>query len=225
MDDLFHPIDDTQEPARGSVDDSRARRSPELSAVVVPLMKGIVYSKPDTARWQALLTLQARIRDHVSVMGLTLIIDESEGWAFLRSQMANDDDESDDAVPRLIARRPLSFPVSLLLALLRKRLVEFDAEGADTRLILTRTEIVDLLRLFLIDSTNEAKLVDRIDTHVNKVVELGFLKKLKISSGEEPRFEVLRILRAFVDGQWLGELDERLQSYAESLEQGEDAAS
>jgi len=188
-------------------------------------MKGIVYSKPDTARWQALLTLQARIRDHVSVMGLTLIIDESEGWAFLRSQMANDDDESDDAVPRLIARRPLSFPVSLLLALLRKRLVEFDAEGADTRLILTRTEIVDLLRLFLIDSTNEAKLVDRIDTHVNKVVELGFLKKLKISSGEEPRFEVLRILRAFVDGQWLGELDERLQSYAESLEQGEDAAS
>ena len=66
-------------------------------------------------------------------------------------------------LPRLIARRPLAFPVSLLLALLRKKLAEFDAGGGDTRLVLTRDEIVELVRVFLPDSSNEARLIDQID--------------------------------------------------------------
>lgn len=42
------------------------------------------------------------------------------------------------------ARRPLSFAVSLLLALLRKKLAEFDAAGGDTRLILSREQVIEL---------------------------------------------------------------------------------
>jgi len=34
-------------------------------------------------------------------------------------------------LPRLVQRRALSFPVSLLLALLRKKLAEFDAGGGE----------------------------------------------------------------------------------------------
>ena len=52
-------------------------------------------------------------------------------------------DEDAPRLPRLVARRPLSYPVSLMLALLRKRMAEFDASAGDTRLVLTRDEILD----------------------------------------------------------------------------------
>ena len=93
------------------------------------------------------------------------------------------DDEAGSRLPRLVARRPLSFPVSLLLALLRKKLAEFDAGGGDTRLILTRDDIVELVRVFLPDSSNEARLIDQIDAHINKIVDLGFLRRLKPAAG------------------------------------------
>ena len=56
------------------------------------------------------------------------MLDEAEGYAFLRARPHEEDDNA-EKLPRLVARRPLSFPVSLLLALLRKKLAEFDAGG------------------------------------------------------------------------------------------------
>ena len=67
-----------------------------------------------------------------------------------------------------MVRRQLSFPVSLLLALLRKKLAEFDASGGETRLVLSREDLVELMRVFVPDSSNEAKLVDQIDRHIEQ---------------------------------------------------------
>ena len=100
---------------------------PELSAIVIPLLKGVLYQEGDGALWNALINLQSRVRDYVAVLGLELVLDEAEGYAFLRSR-AEEEDDPGPKQPRLIARRPLSFPVSLLLALLRKKLAEFDAQ-------------------------------------------------------------------------------------------------
>lgn len=186
---------------------------PELSAVVIPLLKGVLYREADPKLWSTLLDLQPRVRDYISVLGLELLVDESEGYAFLRSR-AEDDTDSAPTLPRLVARRPLSFPVSLLLALLRKKLAEFDASGADTRLILSREEVAELLRVFLPAGSNEAKLIDQIDTHLNKIAELGFVRRLR---GQDDMFEVRRILKAFVDAQWLAEFDARLAAYRSQL--------
>ena len=188
----------------------------DLSALVIHLLKGVVYQEGDAGLWNALLNLQARVRDYVAVLGLELVLDEAEGYAFLRSRQVSDDDAA-LKLPRLMARRPLSFPVSLLLALLRKKLAEFDASGSDTRLVLTRDEIVELIRGFLPESSNEARLIDQIEAHLNKVVELGFLRRLKAGaanqSGHSAVFEVRRILKAFVDAQWLADFDARLAVY------------
>ena len=166
-----------------------------------------------------MLNLQSRVRDYVAVLSLELVLDEAEGYAFLRAR-AESDDETAPKLPRLVARRPLSFPVSLLLALLRKKLAEFDAsggqEGNGLRLVLGRDEIVELVRVFLPESSNEAKLIDQIEMHLNKIVELGFLRKLKSNAacpGGQVAFEVRRILKAFVDAQWLAEFDARLAAY------------
>jgi Domain of unknown function (DUF4194) len=126
----------------------------ELSPVLIALLKGVVYRDTAEALWPQLLALRSQVSDYVAVLGLTLVVDEAEGYAFLRSR--NDPDQSD--MPRLVARRSLSFHVSLLLALLRKKLAEFDAVSAETRLMLSRDQIVEMLRVFLPDTTNETRL-------------------------------------------------------------------
>ena len=190
----------------------------ELAAVLVPLLKGVLYRDDDALRWSALLQLQGRVRDHVAVLGLELMIDEAEGYAFLRSRPVAEGDPA-AALPRLVVRRPLPFAVSLLLALLRKKLAEFDAAGGDTRLILSREQVAEMLRVFMPEGSNEARLIDQVDTHINRVVDLGFVRKLR---GQDGMFEVQRILKAFVDAQWLGEFDARLAAYRAQLagEQG-----
>ena len=196
----------------------------ELATVLIPLLKGVTYRADDAAHWTALLQLQGRLRDFVAVLGLELMCDEAEGYAFLRSRTVPDDDPA-AKLPRLVARRPLSFPVSLLLALLRKKLAEFDAGGGDTRLILSREQVAELLRVFMPESSNEARLIDQVDTQLNKVVELGFVRRLR---GQDGMFEVQRILKAFVDAQWLGEFDTRLAAYRaqrEASSQGKAEAS
>lgn len=187
----------------------------ELSAVVIPLLKGVLYREDAPVLWNVLLDLQARVRDYVAVLGLELMLDEAEGYAFLRSA-AQDEDPEADKKPRLVARRQLSFPVSLLLALLRKKLAEFDSGGGETRLILSRDEVLELIRVFLPAGSNETRLIDQVDAHLNKVAELGFVRRLR---GQERMFEVRRILKAFVDAQWLAEFDRRLADYRQHLAQ------
>jgi hypothetical protein len=170
-------------------------------------MKGPVYRDTHEQAWEHLLHFRREVADYVSVLGLGLVVDESEGYAYLRSRPAADEEPD---LPRLVARRPLSFHTSVLLALLRKRMVEFDASSSESRLVVTREQLVDMVRLYLPDSPNEARIVETIDGHIRRVVEMGFLRPLR---NQEQAFEVRRILKAFVDGQWLSDFDRRLDEY------------
>lgn len=181
--------------------------SSNLSLVLIALLRGIVSREDDPALWQDLLNLQARTREYVSAISLDLILDEAEGYAYLRQRVAA---EGEPELPRLIARRQLGFAVSLMLALLRKKLAETDTLSGESRLILSADQIADSMRLFLADTTNEAKLMDRVDSDIKRIVELGFLRRLH---GSEDRFEVRRTLKSFVDAQWLGDFERRLADY------------
>jgi hypothetical protein len=208
-------VDDTTPNPPGGPD-------PELSSVVVPLLKGVLYQEENPGLWGTLLALQASVRDFVAVLGLELSLDEAEGYAYLGSRKS-DDENGEAVVPRLVARRQLSYPVSLLLALLRKKLAEFDAGGNDSRLILSRDEVVELVRIFLPAGSNEVRLIDKVDATLNKIGELGFIRRLR---GQGGMIEVRRIIKAFVDGQWLYDFDQRLAEYRRQLagdqEGGED---
>ena len=192
-------------PAAGLPDDAL-----DLSRVVIPLLRGVVYQADNPALWSLLRRHQARVKDHMAVMGLALVIDDAEGYAHLRQV-----DYDDVDIPRLVPRHRLSFRVSLLLALLRKRLAEFDASSSDPRLILTRDHIAELLRVHLPQSTNEVRLTSEVDALLTKVEALGFLRKV---TGQERTYEVRRILKAYVDAQWLSEFDDRLREYLATVE-------
>lgn len=178
-----------------------------FSLSIITLMKGVAYRENDPALWQQVLECQVRVRDHVAPLQLELVLDEAEGYAYLRQRQLA---EGEAELPRLVPRRQLSYPVSLLLALLRKKLAEFDAKSGETRLVLNLEEIVEMLRLFLPNTSNEARALDKVEQHVAKVVDLGFLRPLK---GDHARFEVRRIVKTFVDAQWLGDLEQRLAEY------------
>lgn len=187
----------------------------DLSLVLIHLFKGPLYRDTQEKAWGLLLGLRNNVSDYVSVLGLNVVIDETEAYAYLRSQATDDETVG---FPRLLARHTLSFHTSVLLALLRKRLAEFDASNSGVQLVLNRDQVVEMLRLFMPESNNDARLVDNIDTHINRVVDFGFLRRLR---GEQNVFEVRRILKAYVDGQWLAEFDSRLDEYLVELTEDE----
>ncbi|GAA1883438.1 DUF4194 domain-containing protein [Paeniglutamicibacter psychrophenolicus] len=184
--------------------------SDALSLVLTHLLRGVVYREADPKLWQALGENIATARDYVAVLGLELFHDDIEGYAFLRSNQ-----DEDSKLPRLVARRPLTFHVSLLLALLRVRLAEFDQQTSESRLVMSREQIAEMVSVFMPETSNEVRLFDQLNTSIKKVAELGFLRKLR---GTDDHYEVQRIIKAFVDAQWLGELDARLADYRTALE-------
>lgn len=186
----------------------------DLPLVVTSLVRGVVEQDSHPQVWRHLLGLTSQVRDHVAVLGLTLVLDEVEGYAFLRALPDEQLAElrvGKPALPRLVRRHALTYPVSLLLALLRKRMAEFDASNGDVRLVLSREQITEMVAIFLSTGSNEARIVEQLDGAIAKAVELGFLRRLTADPG---RYEVRRILKAFVDGQWLADFDARLRAYA-----------
>lgn len=179
----------------------------DFSGALIALMGGIVDREDHAAMWQRLLDLRPRVAEYVAAMGLELIVDEAEGYGYLRQRRAA---PGEPELPRLVARRQLGYSVSLLLALLRRKLAEFDADGGEARLVLEGAQIAEMARMFFADTPNEAKLMDRVETDVKKIVEMGFLRRLR---GSEDRYEVRRMLKSFVDAQWLAEFEKRLSEY------------
>ena len=186
-----------------------------FSRALVSLYKGVLYRDASEELWACLLHESARVMDHFSVIGLQLVIDEGDGYAYLRYPPHTEEFMGDGlGIPRLIARRPLTFHASLLLALLRKRLAEFEASGEGARLVLSRDEILAMVGIFMPDGANEAKLMEKPEANINKIQDLGFIRSLK----NQPHiYEVLSIIKAFVDAEWLSEFDRRLEDYASYL--------
>ena len=187
-----------------------------VAAAIIELMRGVVYRETHEDTWTTLDRHLGPVRDHFATIGVDVVLDQSEGYAYLRSE---DVDDESQVLPRLVKRRSLTYHVSLLLVLLRKRLVEFETTGSEGKLVLGRDQIVELLRVFLADSTNEARAIDRVDTTVKQVAELGFLRPLR---GQSDQWEVRRILKAYVDAQTLADYAGKLKEYAEASRGGRD---
>lgn len=179
-----------------------------MASAIIRLMRGVVYRESDEDAWSLLERQAAPVRDHFSAIGVQVVVDDIEGYAYLRSE---EEQDTDEPLPRLVRRRSLTYHVSLLLVLLRKRLVEFEASGGEGKLVLTREQVIDMLRLFLPDSSNEARIIDQVDTTLRRAADLGFLRPLPRQTGH---WEVRRILKAYVDAQTLNDFAGKLEEYA-----------
>lgn len=179
-----------------------------VGSAIIRLMQGVVYRESDEGTWVALERSGGGVRDHFAAIGVDVVVDDTEGYAYLRSRP---EVEGEEALPRLVRRRSLTYNVSLLLVLLRKRLLEFETSGSEGRLVLNREQIVEMLRVFQADSSNEARIVDQAERTIGKAAELGFLRPLR---GQAEHWEVRRILKAYVDAQTLSDFASKLKQYA-----------
>lgn len=186
-------------------------QSPQPYApVILKLLQGVMYS--DDPHWDRLQSFLTPIKDYFGKIGLQVQNYEMEGFAYLEQPDPDPDDRA-EPLPRLTVRRQLSFKVSVLCVLLREQLRQFDSSDAIGRLVLSIEKLRDLLQPYLPEGNNEERFRREVDSLVNQVVELGFLKRL---SGQDENYEVRPVLKAKIDADMLELLKQKLDAYANS---------
>lgn len=182
---------------------------PPASFVKAKLLREPVY-REDGELWLTLRGQQDEIRHYFRQIGQELVVDEAEGYAFIRQL----DLEGEERIPRLVQRHPLSYWATLLAACLREEFLRFDATPGDSaRLVLSRDELRNLIMDFMRDSTNQVRDVARLDRAIQQLVDLGFLRAL--GPADENRFEVMRIVKARIGPAELEQVKQRLLNHAQ----------
>lgn len=181
----------------------------EKSALQVRLLKGPVYRAKLRDLWLCLERDQFLIREYFQQIGLTLVLDDAEGYAFLKQQDFEPGEDKFE-IPRLISRRAMSFSNTLLVVLLRKRLAEHDSEDSSPRLMVNRAEIHQWLQPFFATVSNEVKQRREFDGLIKKIIAVGFLTALPHHQDE---FEVQRIIKAMINAEQIVSVLDKLSEY------------
>lgn len=185
-------------------------RELNFSKALIALLRQTVVREENPAVWNTVISQNAAIEEYVEKMGLSLIIDNECGYAFLRQS-------GEEGLPRLVRRMPLSFHMSLFLALLRSEINEFDGSHGDSELVVTKERMMTQMRLYYPPITDEVKFENKITAMFHKAEEMKFL--VPIASGEEA-YEVRPVLRSFINAEWLSEFNAALERYTEELAEG-----
>jgi len=194
----------------------------DTGSAIIKLMQGVVYRETDEDTWLTLERAGAGVRDHFATIGIEVVTDDVEGYAYLRSRPVADGEET---LPRLVKRRKLGYSVSLLLVLLRKRLLEFETTEGSGRLVLTSDAMADMLQTFQGASSNDARLSDQAQQTISKAADLGFLAPLRgpaQSPGQSQQWEVKRILKAYVSAEAIADFLTQLNAATDDVAPGGD---
>jgi hypothetical protein len=178
----------------------------EHALSLIALLKGIVYDHQKEV-WENLLRYEPDVKKYFQPVGLELYLDKSEGYAFLKQIQWEEEIE----LPRLAEKRQLNFLTSLLCIVLRKYLLEQDAQGGSVRTIISEQEIINRIKVFLPAVNDEAKQQEKIISTINKVMDIGFLRKL---DDQGKNYEVHRIIKGFVNADVIDDTLSRLKEYA-----------
>jgi hypothetical protein len=187
------------------------------AGVIIKLLQDALYD--DDKHWKDLMAHQEELIDYFERIGVKLVIDENDGYAYVYQP---EPDEDDDArkLPRLVKRIPLSYEVTLICVMLREMLEEYDVRATDSvKFFTTNKEIKEKIELFFKDKTNKVKLLKNFDNYINQVTHLGFLKMLR----EDPKdkdntqYEVKRVIKAKINNEKLEEIKQKLNEYSSAI--------
>ncbi|HVZ16416.1 MAG TPA: DUF4194 domain-containing protein [Terriglobales bacterium] len=181
----------------------------ERSFVLAHLLLDPIY-REEGSMWEALRAERDAIAHYFRQIGQEVVIDEGEGYAFLRQIEPG----GGDRVPRVGRKQSLGYTATLLLVCLREELARFDASPEDsTRLVLTRPRLREIASQFLRETNNQVRDVRTVDAAIRRLEELGFLRAL--GQAETEAFEVRRIVKARFGAGELQEVRDRLARHAE----------
>lgn len=165
----------------------------DWSIAAVHLLRGVVYA--DDARvWDIVLASQGHLALYLSRLGLLLVVDEVEGFAYVRQIDAEELPEGYERLPKLIHKTRLGYDATLLCILLREELRRFEEEEVhDQRCVVEAAPLFDLWKGFFPQQQDEVASRKRLAASLRKLEEFGFVKKF---SGEPESWEIRRILKA-----------------------------
>ena len=181
------------------------------SVAAVRLLQGVVYAD-DAAAWDALLAARSPLGEHFGRLGLLLVVDESEGFAYLRPPADDELPPGYDRLPKLFRRARLSYDATLLCVLLREELRRFEEDEArDERCVAAAGDLFEQWKGFFPAASDEVRLRKGLDAALRALEEMKFVRRL---STEADEWEVRRILKARVPASELENLRAQLLAAA-----------
>lgn len=179
-----------------------------FAPIAIKLLQGVIYEE-DNKNWQDLVKVhELPLRRYFAQIGMELIVDKVEGFAFLRQP--KEDQEETAHLPRLMRKRSLNFDQSVLCVLLRERLDEHAIRDTASREpIMTLRDIRDMVELFSRERNTQQRFLKDLKKTVEDVKNMGFLESVGQEipdNDDERRYRVRRILKAFIDADSMTQL-------------------
>ena len=177
-----------------AVPSSATREYRDWSLAAVRLLQGVVYSD-DPAAWDVLLRSRSSLEGYFVRLGLAVVVDEAEGYAFLRQMDEDELPSGYEALPKLIRKIPLGYGPTVLAVLLRDELRRFEDEDLhNERCVVEADALFEQWKLFFPASDDEVRQRKEFNTSVSKLEELGFVRRF---GGEEANaWEIRRVIKA-----------------------------
>jgi hypothetical protein len=181
------------------------------TTVFIKLLKGPVEYLEKGA-WELLLQYQAELTKFLRQLGLNLVLDKEDGYAYLEQVKL---DEEENAIG-WVRRIQLGYEESILLVLLRDMMAEFEVGEAATReLIKKRREIKEYAELFFKENPSRVKFIRDLDRLIDRVEEMDFLEKVENNDlQDEQKFRIKKIIKARVDNEILENFKQQLTEHA-----------
>jgi len=178
------------------------------TAVLIKLLKGPVEYF-EKGNWEKLLRYKNELQAFLLPLGLTLVLDEEDGYAFVKHALP----EEEEAGISWVQRRTLTYEESIMLVLLREMMAEFETGEATTReLIRKRREIKEHAELFFRENASRVKFMKEIDRLIDKAEESGFLyREEQHEIPDEQRFRICKIIKARISTEVLDDFYRQLQ--------------
>ncbi|HWB92274.1 MAG TPA: DUF4194 domain-containing protein [Puia sp.] len=179
--------------------------------IFIRLLKGPVEYL-DKSAWEQLLQYQGELTRFLQQLGLQLVLEKEDGYAYLEQVRLDEEDN----VAGWVRRIQLGYEESILLVLLRDMMAEFEVGEATTReLIRKRREIKEYAELFFRENPSRVKFIRDLDRLIDRVEELGFLEKAETSDlADEQKFRIKKIIKARVDNEVLENFKQQLSEHA-----------
>jgi len=159
--------------------------------------------------WEKLIEYKAGLTGFLQQLGLTLVLDEQDGYAYIKHTLSEDE----EAPVTWIQRRSLTYEESVMLVLLREMMAEFEVgEATNRELIKKRREIKEYAELFFKENASRVKFLKEIDRLIDKAEENGFLDKTETHDlADEQKFRIKKIIKAKVNSEELDVFYQQLQ--------------
>ena len=166
--------------------------------------------------WATLMANESDLADYFCQIGLALVIDRSEGLAYLKQ--LNDDERTGgyERLPRLFRKTPLGYDATLLCVLLRDEYRRFRRRRSGQRKLPGQRRVpVRPVEIILLGVCRRDFSARTLVKALNQLEKLKFVRNIK---SHDELWEVRKLLKARVPLEELENLLDRLRSYQEISE-------